>query len=630
MNDQQKTMAELFKTKIVGNGAAPSLTIAMDPLDIAQGDDIKDAEAELNKNYILFWNHVGLEMNRLTHSEALHGPQQGPPLSARALGILHIAIHDAYFAIKPSTYKSYLPAFSSSFPEQLSLPDPAIWPSGDNAAASVAGAAFAVLQKLYTEPKPDISTDANAKLNFRLEKFLRDFGRDFGQNHLHSASFLFGVTLGNVVFTLLDHPQGAEPGNYKVRKDTRYAFYDEPTNPLRVVLVDPNHPDGATKVTHPHHAPIYGETAKRFATHKEHFIADPPGILSAKHQATEYGDAIKDVYRMGGNITLPTTKRTPSQTAKGLFWAYDGANLIGTPPRLYNQILRCVAVRKIKADSEITSEANNADFARLFALANTAMADAGIFAWREKYYFDFWRPLSGVRNETEGGHEELADPFWKTQGAPSTNSDGLPFKPPFPAYPSGHATFGAACFQIARLFYRERDNTQWGPNDPDDLAFDFVSEELNGYNRDLYQPYKAGIPIVDQPGDVRTKVERSFSSLWEAIFENALSRIWLGVHWRFDACAAKDVLIPTSEKDVYATDAQGATLYQDIEDIKYTTKGTRADMDGMLFPVGGIGLGLEIANDIWEGGLTPLVGDNPIKPQPISPFKKVATIPAPA
>jgi vanadium chloroperoxidase len=54
---------------------------------------------DFNKNYILFWNNVALDLNRLTHT--IVGPQDGPPVSARALGILHLAIHDAYFGIFP-------------------------------------------------------------------------------------------------------------------------------------------------------------------------------------------------------------------------------------------------------------------------------------------------------------------------------------------------------------------------------------------------------------------------------------------------------------------------------------------------------------------------------------------------
>lgn len=58
-----------------------------------------------NANYVLLWNNVALDLVRLVHS--LSGQQSGPPLTARALGILHLAIHDAYFAVFP--YKAHEP-----------------------------------------------------------------------------------------------------------------------------------------------------------------------------------------------------------------------------------------------------------------------------------------------------------------------------------------------------------------------------------------------------------------------------------------------------------------------------------------------------------------------------------------
>jgi len=48
-------------------------------------------------NYIFWWNNVALELNRLVHT--IGGPMQGPPLSARALGVIHISMHDAYLSI---------------------------------------------------------------------------------------------------------------------------------------------------------------------------------------------------------------------------------------------------------------------------------------------------------------------------------------------------------------------------------------------------------------------------------------------------------------------------------------------------------------------------------------------------
>ena len=95
-------------------------------------------------------------------------------------------------------------------------------------------------------------------------------------------------------------------------------------------------------------------------------------------------------------------------------------------------------------------------------------------------------------------------------GAPASNLQGPNFTPPFPAYPSGHAGFGGALFQTLRRFYGT-----------DDIAFTFVSDELNGVT-------------LDNNRNVRPLIPRSFSSLSEAEEENAQSRIYLGIHWSFD------------------------------------------------------------------------------------------------
>jgi membrane-associated phospholipid phosphatase len=80
--------------------------------------------------------------------------------------------------------------------------------------------------------------------------------------------------------------------------------------------------------------------------------------------------------------------------------------------------------------------------ARLFALVNVAMADAGIAAWESKFFYQYWRPVTAIRAQYDAK-------FWPL-GAPGTNMQGPNFTPPFPAYPSGHATFGGALFQILR------------------------------------------------------------------------------------------------------------------------------------------------------------------------------------
>lgn len=564
-----------------------------------------------NDNPILYWNHVALELNKLTHSEPLKGGQSGPPLSARALGIVHIAIHDAYFSIVPK-HDTFFPKYEGL--KQLSSTVqclPQLHHSADDAKYAVTGAAVATLRKLYTIPSPDVAVATTTFFGSVIAQFLQNFERlnQIPNRPLINPSYDFGRRVGEVVFKYLTHSPERQANDYQPQKNVRYKFDDEPTHPIRIEPLDPNQPEGPVKVSRPRHQPYYGVEARLIATQCDHKLADPPGLYSAKNQEHEYQDALRDVHRMGGAITLTSTKRSPAQTATGIFWAYDGANLIGTPPRLYNQILRTIAI-KYKTSDDLKSEVNSADFARLFALANAAMADAGILAWREKYHFEFWRPLSGVRSEGTETCQKPFDPFWLTLGAPATNSHETSFKPPFPAYPSGHATFGTACFQVARRFYHGRCGN-WENREPDNISFDFVSDELDGISRDLYQRYDPTVPLEDQSGNVRTRITRHFESLWEAIFDNAISRVFLGVHWRFDACSAQDILISTNNEkgSSYDIDSVGATVYKHVDKIRYEATGTREGADG-VFPVGGIGLGLEIADDIWDSGLKPSMLNN--------------------
>lgn len=540
---------------------------------------VNKEQLEYNINYVYYWNHVGLELNRLTHS--LNGPQTGPPVSSRVLGILHLAIHDAYFAINRS-FGTYL---------GNALPGP---PTSGDPRMAVAGAAITVLEAFYA--RRNIGSEFSFDTADQLDQFLKSLINAFPDLNTLSVSYRFGIEVGEAMLAALIKPgePGANQGSYRP-KDGRYGFDDDPTNPVKLVPVNPNNPDGPKRAVRMYHAPFYGMTATRFAVQKDHIIADPP-VGFGTNDVPEYDDAIKDVIRMGGAPSLNSTLRRPYQTADGYFWAYDGSNLIGTPPRLYNQILRQIAWDN-KPSGTPTSEKANTDFVRLFALVNVALTDAGILCWREKYCFEFWRPLSGIREEGS----PLGDPFWLTLGAPETNTNRVPFKPPFPAYPSGHATFGAAAFQIMRRYYKKRGNKTFADDEPDDIKFKFVSDELNGISRDLRQPYDPQKPITEQPGTVRTLVPRHFDSLWEAIFDNAISRVWLGVHWRFDAFAAKDVLASNGSPPL---EPDGTTAYKKPSDIKYNTKGKRGDRHGM-FPIGGVPLGISIADDIFDSELKP-------------------------
>lgn len=435
---------------------------------------------------ILFWNEVALEANRLDHTGAMEAEhQRGPTLSSRALAIVHLAMHDAFFSVAGV---AAIPGPGPS-PKNLYLLSPPAWAGGNSPvhrSAAVGGAASTALCTLYSG------------MRARIEEKLAEISANNGTD---DAAFSFGR---RVALAMLDTRKDDEK---VIPKDA-----DHVSSPGQLRhRVDPcNTTQGYLGVG-------YGKTPG-FAVTTWQPLDPPPAKTDPR-----YKDDYKEVYERGGAPELNTTARSSEQTAIGLYWAYDGANKIGTPPRLYNQIVREV----VKAKGN-TTEQN----ARLFALINCAMGDAGIHAWHWKYCFDLWRPVVGIREDDKATGPAATpdkkitppcDPFWKPLGAPRSNELKSGFTPPFPAYPSGHATFGAATFEMVRLFYGHTDRKT-----EDTIGFTLVSDELNGIT-------------TEKDGSVRTRHARHYDSMAEAMYDNSVSRIYLGVHWRFDGTSGESV-----------------------------------------------------------------------------------------
>lgn len=478
----------------------------------------------MNQDQILYWNEVALEANRVSHTNGKN-EQTGPPLSARALAIIHLAMYDAYAGVvdDPVNFPAYLPA--------LPIPVP-----GSSVDEAIAGAAYTTLTALFPSQKAFFDT-----------KF-SEAGLPGG---LH-AGHAFGVTVANAMLADRMHDPNADDAGY-FPSMARGKHRPDPDNPGQGI-----------------HAPFYGANSKGFAVSARHEIDKPP-----QPGDPEYLKALKEVRAKGiapelsGTLPMNFKGRTVDETLIGIYWGYDGSAGLGTPPRFYNAIVRTVAMAK-----------NNSigDNARLFALVHAAMADAGILAWDQKYIHDLWRPILGIREHdvsmgpTGTGRHNISDdcdPAWLPLGAPATNSFktvGVTdhgeqftvfsykknFTPPFPAYPSGHATFGAAALHMTRLFY----GISPGDRNPDTLfnTLTLVSNEFDGTNK-------------DNKGTVRPKHVRKFpNGLWQMIEENGRSRVFLGVHWVFDA---------------FAVDNAG---HPDLLQNK-----------------GGVKLGLTIAEDIFAG-----------------------------
>jgi hypothetical protein len=468
---------------------------------------------------ILFWNAVTLEANRVSHSDPAKREQNGPTLSSRAMAIVHLAMYDAYAGVANNA--ATFPRYNGGGPAA---------PAGATVHRdAVAGAAFTALSALF------------ARQVDYFEAQLSAFDRT-------NASFQYGVDVAKAILAL----RANDPDSF----DAGY----QPSNLRGRHRVDPDNPGQRFD------SPYYGAQSEAFAVTSRHPLDRPPfdkpEYLAALRQVR--ADGIKPELMATLPDALFPNRRTMDQTVQGTFWAYDGANGLGTPPRLYNLIIREVAMQR---DNPGTGAPNDeGQNARLFAFVNAALGDAGILAWEQKYCHDFWRPVVGIREHEEAigpgavdadADNDLnndGDPFWLPLGAPSTNTNNKNFTPNFPAYPSGHATFGAAAFHVTRLFY----GVPKGNRKRDDLFKDlvFVSEEMNGQNR-------------DNQGTVRPRHVRNFpDGLWQIIIENARSRIYLGVHWVFDAFTVKK---PKNEPDLGRN-------------------------------IGGVVLGLNIAEDIFMAG----------------------------
>lgn len=415
-------------------------------------------------NRIFHWNAILLEASRRDHSQGYaNGQQGGPTNTSRAMAIVHLAIHDAVaFVNRPGA--AYL---KKKYNITLNKP------VGANLDQTIDGAAYTSLRAMY--PLYDDffkdSNDTGATASF-------DFGRDIALALLEQRS---GDGSANPA---LPAP-ALQYGSHRV----------DPYNPSQGFLGrqwgDVDHFVGPRKAL----APFPGSGLPSYLTD------------------TAYQRDFDEIKAYGAR---ERNDRSAEQTLIGVYWGYDGAQGVGVPPRMYNQI-----ARKIGMGLSVSAAAE------LFAQVNVAMADAGIDAWHYKYTNNLWRPVVGVREEKSPG----GDVFWAPLGAPQTNrANARPTTPPFPAYPSGHATFGAALFQTLRL----RLASNASPITLADVlaaetaavplpneSFQFVSDELDGR-------------ALDSDGSVRTHHDRHFSSYAQAIFENSISRVYLGVHWRFD------------------------------------------------------------------------------------------------
>ena len=196
------------------------------------------------------------------------------------------------------------------------------------------------------------------------------------------------------------------------------------------------------------------------------FRVDPPPDPTSQLWADDYNET-----KTVGSLT--STTRTAEQTEIGYFWADSG-------PLLWQNALRYISGTYLH---------DTGDSARMFALADAALADAQIACWDSKYFYNFWRPITAIRlGDQDGNPATVVDPDWQ----PLINT------PNFPEYPSGHADVSGAVSHMLRLFFGS-----------DELTFQITTTSA-------LAPQKT----------------RAFTRFSQAEQEVINARVYVGIHYR--------------------------------------------------------------------------------------------------
>jgi hypothetical protein len=200
----------------------------------------------------------------------------------------------------------------------------------------------------------------------------------------------------------------------------------------------------------------------------------PNSITSAA-----YAEDLNEVKKLG---SLTSTTRTADQTDAAIFWQDQAM-------ALWNRIFRTLAA---------SQGLDIVENARLFAMENLAAADAAIGCWNDKYYWQFWRPITAIREaDTDGNPATVADPNWLPLFDPATPVCHLPLlaTPPFPDHPSGHCCATSAIVHTLQNFFGA-----------DKIGFSAFSN--------------------------KSCTTRSFERFSDALNEVIDARVWAGIHFR--------------------------------------------------------------------------------------------------
>jgi len=312
--------------------------------------------------------------------------------------------------------------------------DPA---TSKDAAAAVAAAR--VLSKLHPDAAPKIDPD------------LKQYLAQIPEGPAKSAGIALGEKVADSILAMRANDGADAPDNYRPK-----------TAPGRYVP------------TAPVVAPNWGNVTPFAMKSPSQFRPGPPVALTSREWATNYNE-IKEIGSKN------STTRTSLQTETGRLWLYTG------PATFFPLTVQLSAAKGLTVSEN----------ARLFALEAMATADAMIAVFDAKYTYEFWRPVTAIRNGDEDNNPDTErDAVWEPLGP----------TPMHPEYPCAHCIVAGSAGTVMQSVFGTGTLAEFSLSTP------------------------------TAPG-----VTHRWTRLQDYIDEPSNARVWSGIHYRFSTVVGTEM-----------------------------------------------------------------------------------------
>ncbi|MGI8686744.1 MAG: phosphatase PAP2 family protein [Acidimicrobiales bacterium] len=318
--------------------------------------------------------------------EFIAAREKDPAASSRAYALVAVAAYDAMVATWHYKYK-----YNRKAPDVVAaIAEPGADPSYPNEHAAIGQATSQVLAYLFPErPALRLQEDADQAADSRV---LAGAARRSDVD----AGLALGKQVGDAVIAFAKADGSDKPWDGK-RPGGRPRYWEPQTG----------------KVANPV-SPTAGSWKTWVMTSGDQFRPPAPPVFGTP----EFTAAAQEVVKAKANLT-------EEQRKAAVYWA--GGQGTPLPAGIWNEVT--IAYLRDLKPSEPQAE-------RVMALANVAMADAGLAAWDTKYAYWDPRPENGIQDSG-------IDPTW-------TPLIETPF---FPSYISGHAAYSGAVAEVLSFIF---------------------------------------------------------------------------------------------------------------------------------------------------------------------------------